>query len=70
MEPRQGGRDRNVVIDELLYEMRCIQARMEAMETTQRREPDIGDVNESEDTSSNKGKKRDLGGETIEEQLV
>jgi hypothetical protein len=66
MEPRQGGRDRNVVIDELLYEMRCIQARMEAMETTQRREPDIGDVNESEDTCSDEETKGYLGGETIE----
>jgi hypothetical protein len=48
MAPGQGGKDRNVVTDELCCELRHIQARMEAMETTQRREPDIGDVSESE----------------------
>jgi hypothetical protein len=59
-----------VVTDELRYELRCIQERMEAMETTQRREPDIGDVSESEDTGSDEETKGAPGGETTEEQLV
>jgi hypothetical protein len=43
---------------------------MEAMETTQRREPDIGDVSESEDTSSDEEAKGAPGGETTEEKLL
>jgi hypothetical protein len=48
----RGGRDVNVVIDDVHYELRHIQERMEAMETTQRRETGIGYVSESEDTCS------------------
>jgi hypothetical protein len=51
MPPRRGGRERNVGIEELRLELKHIQARMEAMETTQRRELEIGDVSKSEDTS-------------------
>jgi hypothetical protein len=43
---------------------------MEAMETTYRREPDIGDSSESEDTGSDEEIEGAPGGETIEEQLV
>jgi hypothetical protein len=53
-----------VVTDELCYESRRIQERMEAIETTQRREPDIGDVSESEDMGSDEETKGAPGGET------
>jgi hypothetical protein len=52
MPPGRGGRYRNLVIDELCYELRRIQSRMEAMKTTHRRKPDIGVVSESEDIGS------------------
>jgi hypothetical protein len=70
MPPRQGGRDKNVVTDELHYELRCIQARMEAMETMQKRETDVGDVSESKYIGSDEEKEGAPGGETIEEQIV
>jgi hypothetical protein len=54
------------VVAELQNELRRVQARMEAMEATQRREPDTGDVSEAEDTSSSEGGEAP-GGETTEE---
>jgi hypothetical protein len=52
-----------VVTDELRYELRPIQERMEAMKTTQRREPNIGDVSESEYIGSDEEIEGALGGE-------
>jgi hypothetical protein len=49
---------------ELRLEVKCVHARMEAMETTQRRELDIGDFSESKDTSNEEGTKEATGGET------
>jgi hypothetical protein len=69
MPPKRGGKYRNVVIDELHYELRHIQARIEAMETTHRREPDI-DVSESGDIGFEEETGGAPGGEAIEEQLV
>jgi hypothetical protein len=47
MPPRRH-RDRPVVNAAMEEEMRQLHARLDSMETTQRREPDVGDVSESE----------------------
>jgi hypothetical protein len=55
------GRGRPVENTMFLQEVIHLHARMEAMETTQRREPGIGDVNEA---------KESLGEEEIEEETT
>jgi hypothetical protein len=66
MPPRRG-RPPLGAVAELQNELRRVQDRMEAMEAAQRWEPDIGDVSEDEDTSSEEEGGEAPGGETTEE---
>jgi hypothetical protein len=70
MSPRLGGQEINKTSEEFLLELRCIHERMEAMETTQTRELDIGDVSESEDKIPREEKEVMLGRDTTKEKLL
>ena len=65
MPPKRRGMPKNVVATQLQNELRRVQARMEAMEATQRGETSIGDVSEEEDTSFEEEVEAP-GGETTE----
>jgi hypothetical protein len=67
--PPKRGRPPVGAVVELQNELRRVQARMEAIEATQRREPDTRDVSEAENTSSSEEGEAPVG-ETTEEQLL
>lgn len=49
MPPRRGGEERNVREEELRLELRRIKEIMEAMDTSERREPNMAYISERKD---------------------
>jgi hypothetical protein len=67
MSPRRRGRGIPVANVELQQEVRQLRARMEDMETSMKREPDTGDISESEETTTSEEEEEE---ETTEEKLI